>query len=537
MRLSRIKLFRRRGIILLILFYTIFTVLCFRINIIQDSVYSETVNNQSTRSVFTSSTRGYIYDRNGIPLVNDSIEEFYYVLKTDSTKDIIREYSQNNEAENVILVKIDGDNHINESDYIKKVQSISRYSDNMLCEHIIGYTDVDGYGVCGIEKAFDRILDEGKGYFKLSCTVNAKGKAFAGDGFKILQENFNSPAGIMLTIDKRIQQIVEDELEQSDIITGAVVVMDVSSGEILASASVPKYDINNLEASLNDKNLPFLNRAFAAYPVGSVIKPFIAASALKNNIKLNTEYECSGHVNVSGTVFRCYNANEHGKEDLNKAIENSCNCYFIDMGIKVGNKKIINCLNKFGFGNDISFCSALHSASGNVPDINRLKSEADTANLCFGQGEFMATPVQIAAAYSVIANGGTYNEPYLLRKLINNRGEVYGYYKSENTEKILDKEYCDVISVCLYNNMLNGTGINGLPDNVSAAGKTATAQTGKYNESGAERLCTWFAGFFPFENPRYTVVVFNENGVGASVDCAPVFKRVAERIVTDELNR
>ena len=84
--------------------------------------------------------------------------------------------------------------------------------------------------------------------------------------------------------------------------------------------------------------------------------------------------------------------------------------------------------------------------------------------------------------------------------------------------------------------MLNGTGINGKPDNASSAGKTATAQTGRYKETGEEILCTWFCGFFPFENPQYTVVVFNENGKSAADDCAPVFKEIAENItyITDQ---
>ena len=78
--------------------------------------------------------------------------------------------------------------------------------------------------------------------------------------------------------------------------------------------------------------------------------------------------------------------------------------------------------------------------------------------------------------------------------------------------------------------MLNGTGINGAPYNTEAAGKTATAQTGRFDDNGREYLCTWFAGFFPFENPQYAVVVLNEKGSTASVDCAPVFKKIAERI-------
>ena len=82
--------------------------------------------------------------------------------------------------------------------------------------------------------------------------------------------------------------------------------------------------------------------------------------------------------------------------------------------------------------------------------------------------------------------------------------------------------------------MLNGTGVNGSPANTSSAGKTATAQTGRYNENEEEILCTWFAGFFPFEEPRYTVVVFNENGKSSSTDCAPVFKEIAEKITEFE---
>ena len=80
-------------------------------------------------------------------------------------------------------------------------------------------------------------------------------------------------------------------------------------------------------------------------------------------------------------------------------------------------------------------------------------------------------------------------------------------------------------------NMLDGTGKNGSPASCSSAGKTATAQTGEYNDRGVERLCTWFAGFFPFEAPEYAVVVFNENGSAAAVDCAPVFKEISEEIM------
>ena len=122
-----------------------------------------------------------------------------------------------------------------------------------------------------------------------------------------------------------------------------------------------------------------------------------------------------------------------------------------------------------------------------------------------------------------------------MKTLINNNGEEYAYYKNENEVIAVKKKTAEMINACLYNNMLNGTGVNAAPYNTSSAGKTATAQPGRYYDNGQEILCTWFAGFFPYEKPQYAVVVINEKGSTASSDCAPVFKNIAERI-TEYLN-
>ena len=165
-----------------------------------------------------------------------------------------------------------------------------------------------------------------------------------------------------------------------------------------------------------------------------------------------------------------------------------------------------------------------------LPSDYEILSDSDLANLSFGQGSLLATPLQLAAAYNVFANDGLYTEPNILKELIDPEGKAYAYYKSEDNHIAADKRIIETVNACLYNNMLNGTGINGSPDNVSAAGKTATAQTGRYNDNGEEILCTWFCGYFPFEEPQFTLVVFNENGKSAAEDCAPVFKEIAERI-------
>ena len=145
----------------------------------------------------------------------------------------------------------------------------------------------------------------------------------------------------------------------------------------------------------------------------------------------------------------------------------------------------------------------------------------------------LATPLQIAAAYNVFANKGIYINPTLLKELIDDKGEAYAYYKSEDCHYVISEKNCEIINRSLYNNMLNGTGATGCPSNVTAAGKTATAQTGRYEENN-EILCTWFAGFFPYEDPLYTIVVFNEKGSLASKDCAPVFRSCIEQIAEIE---
>ena len=230
--------------------------------------------------------------------------------------------------------------------------------------------------------------------------------------------------------------------------------------------------------------------------------------------------------------FRCYNGNVHGGETLNEAIANSCNCYFIEQGLSVGAEGVINTCAAFGFGRRCELFPGDGSQKGNLPESEAIQSGAQLANLCFGQGELLVSPVQMAAAYSVFANGGVYYEPYILKELINDNGQVYGYFRPETEPyRVIGEADCRTIGRCLYNNMINGTGAGGRPANTSAAGKTATAQTGRYDADGAEQLCTWFAGYFPYTQPRYTVVVFNEKGRSAAVDCAPVFKEIAENIM------
>lgn len=531
----RPKVWNRRVVAVFAAVCVAFAGLTVRLANIMTGSLAEVSAEQNTGRILLGQTRGYIYDRNGAPLVNTGERKAAVVLCCGETLPVLRtlltdEAALRDVKPGSVITRVT-ETEVPESPCAKNVRLVTRSGEG-LCRHVLGYTDGDGKGVCGVEAAFDSVLTEASGRLYAEVTLDALGQALAGDGITIRSDGYDSPTGLTLTVDNRIQRIAEKALADSTITCGAAVVQDCMTGELLACASVPVYDPADLTPSLNDENLPFLNRAVCAYPAGSVFKPFIAAAALNAGLNLNDIYRCEGKITVGTRDFRCFNGNVHGGETLNEAIEHSCNAYFIDVGLRTGAEGVLSTCAAFGFGRSVELFPGDGAQKGYLPGAEEVRSDAQLANLCFGQGELLVSPIQLAAAYSVFANGGTYREPYILKELIDGSGSAYGFFRPETEPyRVLSEEHCRYIGKCLYHNMISGTGAGGRPANTAAAGKTATAQTGRYDANGVEQLCTWFAGYFPYTAPRYTVVIFNEKGRSAAVDCAPVFKEIAEEIV------
>lgn len=508
----------------------LFSAVLARIGYIQTSPAAQTAVTVTKKYVSFGKSRGNIYDRNMRPLVNGKITNTAVILSSPLSLPLMRACTGEDipETENGVLLCRETEKKIAETPLSVNVETSERYGGERLCTHILGYTDCEGRGVCGIEKAFDRILDEASGEIGVSYSVDARGNILFGDGLTTENDGYRSKAGIVLTVDADIQRIAERAMAEAGIEKGACVILQVGTGEILASVSVPAYDVNDLAASLADERSPFLNRALNAYPVGSVFKPFIAAAAIENGTPVNDDFECLGCYDADGAIFHCYNRRAHGKELLNDAVCNSCNCYFIDIGLKTGAGHILDVCSSFGFGKEIRLASGIVSAAGNLPEEKDLASPAALANFCFGQGELLGTPLQLAAAYACLAAGGIFMQPYITKYLVDENGKQYAYYAPESSYRALDEGVCAVINESLRLNMQEGTGASGAPTSVSSAGKTATAQTGKYDENGVEKLCTWFCGFFPADAPEYAVCILNEDGV--SGDCTPVFGELADKI-------
>ncbi len=484
--------------------------------------------------------RGNIYDCNGELLVNNENETVLLIKPDTSTFSLISEIKGKEFVKDTLMkgyfttIKVENNKSKYNNPNIATLTTFSRYGDSTAV-HLIGYTDSEGNGICGIEKHYDKAIKKYNGKLSVAYSTDALGRMLVGEKTEIRNENYYKSGGIHLTLDRNIQKITEKAMLNGNIEKGAAVVVDVNSGAIKAVASTPVYDRNNLENYLNDKNLPFVNRTFSAYPVGSVFKTVTAISALENGIKLN-EIECIGFTEKSGNTFYCNKRDGHGIVDFRTAIAQSCNTYFIETGTKLGGEALLETARKSGFGKAIDIGSGYLTDSGTLPDLKELNSNAAVGNLSFGQGKLTATPLQIAAFYCAIANGGIYNTPYIYNGFTDFSGE-YTPATQNMGKRIISEEICHIISEAMLETTLNGTGTMAHSSLFDSATKTATAQSGIYDKNGVEIKYSWFVGFYPFKSPQYVICVMKENGNSGGIDGAPVFKEISENIYKYENNR
>ncbi|MBE6775546.1 MAG: penicillin-binding protein 2 [Ruminococcaceae bacterium] len=521
----------KRALSLYMLISLCFMALLLKIMDINRENYSAVTLSQSTRTLTVGEKRGTVYDRSLIPLTNSEKKLIAAVTPTVQSAEYLKSYFTAEELTDKIndgypfLCTVD-EEIINEHIYTFTVPV--RYSESILAPHIIGYLDSEGEGVSGIEKAYNRYLSENGGGLTVSFQVDAVGRVLAGMDKTVRDSNFSSKAGVVLTLDSTVQAIAEAALTESSIKSGAVIVMKAGTGELLAAASVPAFHPDRVGESLGAENSPLVNKAFSAYSVGSVFKSVVAAFALEEGFSAEECYECKGEITVGDTTFRCYNGKAHGETDMASALENSCNTYFINLSRRLNGKRLLSLCRRLGFGESDTFASSMVTSSGALPAAESLGIKGNFANFSFGQGDFSATPVQLASAYHALATGYAVS-PVLVRGLTDAEG-LLTLTESTVKEKVFSDSTVKQIRKMLAGVVSDGLADKAMSELLSLSGKTGTAQSGIYQQ-GKEICRTWFTGFFPSENPNYIVVVLNENGEGGNVDCAPVFKKICEGIV------
>ncbi len=523
---------KRRIIAFILTLNFLFLFLCGRLYKISSTPQTASIHS-SVRVKEIDVSRGMIYDCNIKPLINSDYTYTFLVKPSAYTLNLLKEKGYDTQTVEKIkeghLVFIESANktELPENEYIKSLSVFKRYPDNCAL-HIIGYTDYTGDGVCGVEKYYNDTLSKSGGTLSIAFSADAKNRLLRGESIEIRDSGYYNPEGIVLTIDKDIQIISENALKNNNITKGAVIVLDTESGSILACASVPCYDRNDMEEYINSKGAPFLNRGFCAYPVGSVFKLVTTISALENNITLPS-YTCTGKIEKSKNIFNCNKTEGHGTIDLSDAIAQSCNPYFIELGTKTGAKNLLYTAEISGFGKGTDLGNGYFTDSGILPEKAELNSDAAVGNFAFGQGKFTATPLQIAVFLNTVANDGIYKEPYLIKGRVND-DIAFSPLVTTSGYRIFKETSCKTLKKAMLKATKEGTGKIAFSSLFNSCTKTATAQSGQYDKSGREIKICWFAGFFPAENPKYTICVIKEDGVSGGGDCGPAFKEISENI-------
>ena len=504
-------------------------VLCRLYLLAQHPAYAARAAAQSTVTLQLPARRGSFYDAQGRLLTG--LEERWQVVCFPGQGNYDRLYACTDAAGQALLYR----SRSRAAPFLLEVNcdparlgltgypTARRYAAVPLCQHLLGYLDGTGHGAAGLEKALDAVLSGTGEHSSLVCAVTAQGTLRTGETPKLLQAD-SGALGVQLTISRPVQRAAE-AVAANTMTNGCILVLDTATAAVRASVSVPGYDPEHLADSLQAENSPFLNRALQCYAVGSVFKPVLAAAALEQGIL--PEYECTGAVVVDGQIFRCAGGVPHGTVDMTAALEKSCNGYFIRLGQQLGAETLLQMSRQLGFGQEVPVAGALHADAGKLPSAGELAQSGQLANFSFGQGGLLASPVQIAAMMNTIASGGVYRTPFFVCGSVDETdGTPLETLAHPQSRRVMSAENVALLRKMLQQVVEEGTAQDAAGLEEGAGGKTGTAQTGQFTPDGTERKNLWFAGFYPAQQPRYTIVVLQDGQVSTEHSSAAIFARL-----------
>jgi len=449
------------------------------------------------------------------------------------------------------------------------LQSARNYPNGPLAAHLLGYLQHDDSSGSGEEAFYNYRLPDFKGLAGIESQFNDDLHGRAGAESVLVNNlgyrqsanvwNKSEPGhNVVLTVDLDIQKAAEDSLHShwGAGVRGAVVVLDVRNGDVLALVSSPAYDPNDFSQGITSEKYEAFkvsgaenNRAtHENYAPGSIFKTVVALAALETGLDPNRTFhvEPNPHDPAKGAIFigrrLIRDTAPPGDYKFQRAFIHSSNSYFVTNGVRAGAENIVRIGQEFHLGERTGLFSR-QETGGSFPSLERVHSpnwrDGDTANLCIGQGEIAVTPVQMAVLIAAIANGGTVLFPRLVQRI-----EPVGDDTAEPVKDLPAGLVRDRLTVRPHNLQIvrdamladvessEGTGTKAAVPGYRVCGKTGTAQV---QDSGNHLTGYnfWFASFAPYENPRYSVVVMVQSqasGSGGSV-CAPVAHDIYEAIV------
>jgi penicillin-binding protein 2 len=421
---------------------------------------------------------------------------------------------------------------------------VRTYPDGKVAGQIVGYTGKTGRNPDGIIDNHETIWPETEGREGLEQTFNdmLAGKhgeyklTFDKDGRKTSEKLSTPPVpgyNVVTTLDLHLQELAEKALE-AKAKRGALVIVDPNNGDILALASWPTYDPNvfipsisaeRFKALQDDPNIPLLPRAFrSSYPPGSTFKIAVGIAALESGaVTSDDRFDCVPAIQIGNLTYHNWKKGDRGALNFVQALTESCDTWFYQAGIKTGAEPIIDWALKLGFGAKCGI-PLRGEAEGRVPNDEYMKAthgrrllNGDIANLSIGQGDTQVTPLQMAQAVGIVANGGTFYQTRLVQQVQTFDNKIVTAYSVRAKKELgLSSETLDQLHTGMVDvvNGPGGTAHQASLDNVEVAGKTGTAQWGPKNK---ERTAAWFTGYLPTDQPRFAFAALYEGDVGSTV--------------------
>jgi penicillin-binding protein 2 len=527
--------FQRQYILIcaiMLLLMMIYMVRLWYLQVIQGEFYRYQSENNRIRVEDIAAPRGIIFDRNGVPIVenrpayhlviiredisdlDDTIkelarlcerdpEEFFSIIEANKgiprfvpirlASDLDRDCLARLEAQRVRLPGVE-----------IEVEPKREYRWNTTAAHLVGYlseiTEAEiksekykGYypgediGKVGIESAFEKYLHGSRGGRQLEVDA-------AGRRVRLLEEHLPiSGRNLWLTLDMDLQKTAESLLEDK---TGAIVAVDPTDGAVLAFACSPSFDQEKFIRGLSkdewvalskDPSHPLLNRGSgAAYPPGSTYKPFVALGALKEGaITATSTFTCPGYLQFADRSYRCWKDHGHGTLSVERALIESCDVFFYQTGLKLGVDRMAQDVGLFGLGEKTGI--GLDGEQRGLIPTSWWKKQAtgvpwqkgETISISIGQGFDLVTPLQMAMGYSAIANGGKLWQPYVVKRIEGGSANEMDEIKPRLKRKIpIEQRWFDLVKKALQGVVEEprGTGHLIRDPSVQIAGKTGTAQ-------------------------------------------------------------
>ena len=432
-----------------------------------------------------------------------------------------------------------------------------RYPYGSIASHIIGYVgkansqEIKGdelvkitknIGKSGVEKHYNKLLQGVKGVREVK--VNAFNKEI-----EELSSTEARSQDLHLSIDIELQKFLTSLFAEN---TGVAIIMDANDGSILAAGSFPEYDLNLFVdgistqqwKELNDSpEHPFVNKMIhGLYPPGSVVKMGVGLAFLNSGFNARGTFFCSGVVEISNRLFRCWNRGGHGNMNLRDAIKHSCDIYFYEGSLKVGIDKIAPTLLKMGFGAKTGvdlpneFIGIMPHREWKLRRYNKAWFRGETLNTSIGQGNFLVTPMQIAKYTAQIASGKKIT-PHFIKGEQNATEQEDFFTPFEQRQLPLIREA--MLAVAKEEGGTAFRYFQSLPLNVAA--KTGTAQVVGFSQADKKnvrekdlayysRSHTWLTSFAPYDNPKYVVTVLLEHG-GKTMTSNALAIKIYEKLI------